>query len=137
MHVGLERFEFFLLLHAKAMLFIHNDQPQIFKPDGAAQQGVGAHDNVHGAVFQGLFGGVRIAGGNETGQVAQCQGQFRETLRKGFCMLPRQQGGGDDDGHLHTTARRHEGGPHGDLGFAKAHIPAQQTVHGTAFGQIL
>ena len=44
-------------------------------------------------------------------------------------MLLGKDGSGDQDCHLHAVLDCLKGGPDGDLGLAKAHIPADQTVH--------
>ena len=44
-------------------------------------------------------------------------------------MLIGQHGGGDEHGHLLIVARGLEGGTHGHLGLAEAHIATHEAVH--------
>ena len=52
-------------------------------------------------------------------------------------MLARKQSCGHDDGHLLARIGSHESGTQGNLGFAKAHITANQAVHRAALLQII
>ena len=52
-------------------------------------------------------------------------------------MLPRQQGGGGEDGALLAAHDALEGRPEGDFGLADADVAAEQAVHGPAFFHVL
>jgi len=49
---------------------------------------------------------------------------------EGFVVLFRQHRGGHQDRHLLAVHGGHERGPHRHLGFAVAHVAANQAVHG-------
>ena len=95
------------------------------------EQLVRADDHIHGTVFKPLDGLVDLLGGLESAHGSHVHGEALVTFGEGLVMLLHQQCGGHEHGHLLAVLHRLERGAHGDLGFAEAHIAADQAVHGT------
>ena len=53
--------------HAKALLFIDDDQAESLKFDRFGKQGMGAYDNVDFAAGQAFLGFLGFCGRNQTG----------------------------------------------------------------------
>ena len=88
-----------------------------------------AHHDVHIAGFQmgdGIADGPRAA---KTAQKLALDGKSLHAAQDRVVMLPRQQGGGCQQGALLAAHHTLKGGAQSHLGFAHAHIAAQQAVH--------
>ena len=117
------------MLHAEALLLVHDQQPQVLEPHLAGEQAVGADHDVHGAVGDALDGGLRIGRGLEAGQAPHGHREAGVALGEGVQMLLRQQRGGSQHRHLLAVLDGLEGGAHGDLGLPVAHVAQDQAVH--------
>ena len=135
------------LLDAKAMLLIHDDQPEVGEVDGLLEQRVGAdHDSgltardleqILPTLRRGLRPSEQRHPGPEVGAAEQAalgeraeQGRDRTVVLLGQHLRRRQQCGltaGVDDGE-HRAQRDH--------GLPRPHLALEQSVHGMVRGQI-
>ena len=129
-HAALQLFKFLLLLHAKALLLIDDAEAEIPKAHILLHQAVGAHHHIDLAVRQLLQDGLLLLRGAEPGKQLHCDGVALQPPQEGLVVLPRQNGGGHQYGALLAIQHALKDRPQGDLRFAKAHIAAQQPVHG-------
>ncbi len=129
-HLGAQLFELLFVAHAKALLFVDDQQPQILEGDVLAQQTVGADDQVHLAAEQALDHLLLLVGGAETAEHFDPNGEGGQTTAEGAMVLGGQDRGGDQHRHLFAVHDGLERGPHGHLGLAIAHVAADQPVHG-------
>ena len=121
--------ELFLVLDAEPLLLVNDDQPQVAELHVVRQQPVGAHHNVHRAVLQPANRLLLFPGAAVTGQQPDADGERLHPGGGRVEMLPRQNGGGGQNGALLAAHDALEGGPQRHLGFAHAHVAAEQPVH--------
>ena len=129
-HLGAQGLEALLVTHAEAVLLVDDDQPQVLERDALAENLVGAHHDVDGAVLQALESGIDLFAGVEAGQGGDFHRPVGETVGKVLVMLLGQESGGHQDGHLFAALGGHEGGAHGYLCLAETHVAADHPVHG-------
>jgi hypothetical protein len=67
-HFGFEGLDFLLLVHAKALFFVHHHQAQVFELDGFAEQLVGADDHIQFPGLEPLQDVFALLGGAEAVQ---------------------------------------------------------------------
>ena len=128
-HLFLHIFNGFLVVHAEALLFIHDQQAQIMEFHVLAQQAVGAHDHVQLAFFQ-LFQRFLLFGGStEAAEHIHPHLKAGKALLDGVVVLLHQNGGGRQQGHLLSLHHSLEGGPQGYFCLAVAHVAAQKAIH--------
>ena len=116
--------------HAEFLLFVDDEQAEIFEFNGFPDEFVRADEDVDvplGEIFEQGFGLRRGAG---SGEVVDAHGEVLQPLGEGLVMLERQDGGGYHDGDLLAVGGGFEGGANGDFGFAEADISTYQTIHG-------
>ena len=116
--------------HTKFLLFVDDEQAEIFEFNGFPDEFVRADEDVDvslGEIFEQGFGLRRGAG---SGEVVDTDGEVLQPLGEGLVMLERQDGGGHHDGDLLAVGGGFEGGANGDFGFAEADIATDQTIHG-------
>ncbi len=104
--------------------------PRCLKVDVVAEQPVGAHHHVDGAVGQAgeHLGGLGV--GEEPAEQLHPDRERRVAVGEGLAVLAGQQGGGHEHGGLVAVLDRLERGPDGHLGLAEADVAADQPVHG-------
>ena len=122
--------------HTKALLFIHNQQPKVFEPHGFGQHCMGTNHNIHSALGQT---GPRFTGRfsrDKPRERSNFDRKAAKPLLKRFGMLARQQGRRRNHSDLHAAHRRDKGRAHRHFGFAKSDIPANQTIHRHARGNV-
>ena len=122
-------FEFFLVAHAEPLLLVNDDKPQIAELYIIREQPVGSDHNIHGAVLQPaqrflLFPRTAVAG-----EQPDADGKRLHPRRGGVEVLPRQDGGRGQNRTLLAAHHALESCAQGNLGFANAHIAAEQPVH--------
>ena len=98
--------------------------------DVLGHQPVGAHHDVRPAVLQLLDHGFLLLGGAEAGQQLDRHGEVPHAVEEGLVVLPGQDGGGAENGALLAVHDALEGGPEGHFRFSKAHVAAEQPLHG-------
>src|SRR5690554_3781864 len=131
-HFAAQGLEALFLAHAKAVFLVDDDQPQIIEFDVILQQLVGADDNIQLAFLQQLQCCFAVLGAAETAHHFDLDRPVGKAVAKAVVMLLGQQGSGHQHSHLFATVRGNKGGAHGDFGFAKADIAADQPIHGGA-----
>ncbi len=111
------------------MLFVNNQQPQIFPLHVALQQLVGADQNVDLALAGLLQDLCLLFGAAETRQHLNAHRPVGKAVAEVIVVLLGQQGRRYQHSHLLVVLDREEGGAHRHFGFAEAHVAAHQTVH--------
>jgi len=136
MDIGPQFLEPLLLLDPEMLFLVHHHQSQAFEADGLRQQGVGAHQDVEGAVA-GLLADARgVLGRDQPRQLFHPDRQAGEPGGKGAVMLARQQGGRNHNGDLQAGERSHKGRAQCHLGLAETDIATDQPVHRSARTQV-
>ena len=128
-HVGAQGLDVLLVLHAKALLLIDDDEPQVFPGHAGLQQAVGAHDDVDGALGQSLEDLLGLSRSGETAQLRDARREVLHPLPEGLHVLLREQRRWDEDGDLLAGLDGFESGAHRDLRLAVAHITHDDAVH--------
>ena len=136
-HLGAQRFHGFFVAHAKAVLFVNDQEPQVFEMRVLAQQLVGAHHDVNRAVCHTFECGGDFFAGAKAAHLRHFDWPFAESIHQGLVVLLRQQRGGCQQCHLLATGNRNKCGAQGHFGFAKAHVAAYQPVHGARADHVL
>ena len=138
-HIHAEKglFQLFLMLYAEALLFVHNDKAQVFELYILLQKAVCTHHKVHCAVRKAAQGGTHLLWGGKAGQKSHLHREGLHARGGRLVVLPRQDGGGHQDGALLAPHDALEGGAQGHLGFAHAYVAAQKAVHGVRALHIL
>ena len=128
-HLILHVFDDFLVANAKALLFIHNEQAQIFELHILGQQPMGAHHNVNLPILQPLQHILLFLGRAEATDHLRRYREAMETLYHRVVVLLHQNGGRCQNGDLLTIHHSFEGGTETYFRFAVTHIAAQQAIH--------
>ena len=119
-----------LVLHAEALLLIHNQQADVLKLDVLREHPVRADEDVHAPrfhVLQNLFLLLRRA---EPRDHLDVDRKLPEALFEAFKVLETQHRRGREHRNLFAVLHGLKCRAHRDLGFAIAHVAAQQAVHG-------
>jgi len=119
-----------LVGHAEALLLVHHQQAQILEEDILLQDAVGTHQQVHLTGFYLAQGVLKLVFGAEAAHHVHLDGIARKALHCGEVVLARQNGGGHQNGGLFARQQALHNSAEGHLGFAEAHVAAQQAVHG-------
>ena len=116
--------------HAEALLLVHDHQAQIAELHVLRQQPVCADEDIHFAFASvrqhaliSLAVRKRLSISTRTGKGG------KRRLKVSKCWK-HEDGGRREHGDLLAVAERLESGAHDDLGFAEAHVAAEQPVHG-------
>ncbi len=117
------------VLNAEMLFLVDNQQAEVLEIHALGQQGMRADTDIDRPVGQTLarVGGLFLR--HEPRQLPHLQRKTTEPVLKRLGVLARKQGCRRDHRHLHPCHRRHERGTHRNLGLAKTHIAADQTVH--------
>ena len=130
-HVNLltQVLEVLLVLHAKALLLIDDDKPQVAWVNVARKESMGTHKHLHRACGEPLEGLLLLLGGAETAEHLHFHVEIGKTLEERLVVLLSQNRRGTQHHDLLAVLRGLEGSTQRDLGLAKAHVSAQQAVH--------
>ena len=128
-HFLLELLQPFLVPHAKALLFVNDQQAQIRKFNVLRKKPVRADQNVYFALFDFFDDLFLLLSRAETTDHLDHDGKSGETTFEGFVMLESEHGCGRQHGDLSVVLHGFEGSAHGHLGFAISNISAKQAVH--------
>ena len=93
-----------------------------------------AHDDVHGAFTDALDDLLLAVLRREPAKHFHRDRELAHALADVDPVLPRQHGGGHEDGDLLAAHHGFEGRANGDFGFTKTNIRAEQALHG--FGSL-
>ena len=131
-HVNLltQVLELLLVLHAKALLLVDDHQAQVLGVHIGRKQAVGADEHIDRALGKRLERALLLRRGAEAAEHFDLEAKRGKTLKEGLVVLLGQNGRGAEHHDLaagvHALKRRAQG----NLGLAKAHVAAQQAVHG-------
>ncbi len=134
--IGAQRLELFLVHHAKALLLIDDNQPELLESDRFRQDRMGADDHVHCAIGKRFAGRLGFLFRHEPRQAAYPQRKSAKPLDKSRIVLASEQRRRSNNRDLMPAHRGYECGAQRDLGLAEADIAADQTVHRLALGKI-
>ena len=115
---------------AEALLFIDDDEAEVFEMDVALQQAVGADDDIHAAFSQRCDGRALFADRAEAREHVDAHGKAGEPLSKGVQVLLSEDCGGHEHGDLSPVHDGLERGAERYLGLAVADVAADEAVHG-------
>jgi len=130
-HVGAELLEGLLVLHAEALLLVHDHQAQVPEVHLPGDEAVGADHHVHGPGSQPFLDLLRLLVRLEAREGLHHDREAGVALGEGLEVLLHQEGGGDEHGHLLPVLHGLEGGTHRDLGLAVADVAGDEAVHGS------
>ena len=102
-----------------------------------AEQLVGADDDVNGAVLDALECGGDFLCRTEAAHFGNLHRPFGKAVGQGLEMLLGQKCGGRQKGHLFAAGDCNKSRAQGHLGLAKAHIAANQPIHGARADHVL
>ena len=123
-------FELLLVLHAKALFLVDDHQAQVLGVHISRKQAVRADEHVDRALGKRLERALLLRRRAEAAEHLDLEAKRGKTLKEGLIVLLGQNGRGAEHHDLaagvHALKRRAQG----DLGLAKAHVAAQQAVHG-------
>ena len=84
---GNQRFQAFLVGHAKALFLVHDNKAQILEPGVLRQDRVGADDDIDCAISQPVSRFLHLLGGDKARQAPDFEGEAPKTLAKILVML--------------------------------------------------
>ena len=135
--VHFEFFEFLFGAHTEALLFVNDDETEVFEVDVGADEAMGADEDVDLSscgFFEGLFDLFRFA---KARNVSDAHGVVFHARGKVFIVLQGEDGGGNEDGDLLVSIDDGlEGGAHGDFCLPVADISADEAVHRLVRGHL-
>ena len=131
-HVNLlaQVLELLLVLHAKALFLVNDHQAQVLGVHIGGKQTMRADEHVDRALGKRLECALLLRRRTEAAEHLDLKAKRGKALKERLVVLLGQNGRGAEHHDLaagvHALKRRAQG----DLGLAKAHIAAQQAVHG-------
>jgi hypothetical protein len=135
-HAGLELSELLLLLGTEPLFLVDDHQAEVGETHLGGSEGLGADDNVYLAAGQSAQHGPGSRGARRASEPLHAHVEPGETLPEGFQVLSDKNGGGGDHRYLLAGQCGRGGGSERHLGFAEAHVTADQTLHRPAARQI-
>ena len=129
-HLAEVLLQLLLVLHAKALLLVHHQQPQVLELHVFIEQPVGADENIHLAVFYLPQCLLHLRRRAEAGDHVDVHRIFGKAAQGVEIVLPGQHGGGHQHRRLLAVQHALHHGPEGHLRLAIAHVAAQKPVHG-------
>ena len=111
------------------LLFIHDQQAQIFKLNIFREKPMSADNNIHLAFFQVFNGLFLLRRSPESAHQINTHRKILHPLDKGIVMLLGQDRGRHQVHHLLALLHRLKSRPDGDLCFSVSHVSADQPVH--------
>ena len=118
-----------LLLHAEALLLVHDQQAELVRPHVARQQPVGADQDVDLARAEVGEARAHLGGRAEARHHLDPERVVAEALLEGAEVLLGEHRRRDEEHHLPAVLGRLEGGAQRHLGLAVADVAADQPVH--------
>ncbi|OLN24802.1 hypothetical protein DVDV_3911 [Desulfovibrio sp. DV] len=128
--IFLEGLEPFLVLDAKPLFLVENEQADVGDGHVGRQDAVGADQDVHLPPGHGFEHHLAPLGGDKARKHLDAHRKAFQTGGKILIVLFGQHGRRTQHGHLLAVEHGPEGGAKGHFGLAKAHIAADQPVHG-------
>ncbi len=126
-HVDFEAqaFEHLLGVDAEPLLFVDDQQSQVFEADVLLHEPVRADDDVDFARFHSQQRLVLLGLGAESREDVHVERELGQPLAEGPVVLLGEHGGRHQHGHLLPRFDRLERGPHRHFGLAVADVAAQ------------
>ena len=131
-HVNLlaQVLELLLVLHAKALFLVDDHQAQVLGVHIGRKQAVRADEHIDRALGKRLKRALLLCRRAEAAEHLDLEAKRGKTLKEGLVVLLGQNGRGAEHHDLaagvHALKRRAQG----NLGLAKAHVAAEQAIHG-------
>ena len=122
--------ELLLVLHAKALLLVDDHQAQVLGVHIGRKQTVGADEHIDRALGKRLERALLLCRRAEAAEHLDLKAKRGKTLKERLVVLLGQNGRGAEHHDLATGVHALKRRAQGDLGLAKAHVAAQQAVHG-------
>ena len=117
------------MLDAEALLFIDDYQAEVLELHVGRDQPVRADDDVDTALGQSFQDAPLLGGSAEAADALDHERVLRQALAECAKMLLGEHGGRHQHRHLLAVVDGLEGGADGQLGFAVAHVAADEAVH--------
>ena len=118
------------------MLLVDDHEPQALEGEPVLQELVGADDDVDLALAQVADGRLELLLRSKTRELLDPHRPVREAVLEALVVLLGEQGGGHQHRDLPAVLHRDEGGAHGHLRLAEAHVAAHQPVHRPSAGHV-
>ncbi len=118
------------MAHAKALLFIDDDEAEVGKMNVLGEHAMGADEDIDLAILDLLDDFLLLLRGAEAGDHLDVHGEGSEAALEGFVMLKGEHRGRGEDGDLLAVIHRFVGGAHGYFRLAVTDVAAEQAVHG-------
>ncbi len=125
----LELLDALLVGDAEALLFVHDQQPQVAELDVLRQQPVGADDDLDLPCFQVIEGRLLLRLRAEAAHHVNPDRKRREAIGERLQVLERQDGRRSEDRHLLAVHHCLERRAHRHFRLAVADVAAEQAVH--------
>ena len=125
-----EQLEFFLVHDAEPLLFVNNDEAEVFEGDVVLNEAMRADHDVDGTGGEVLEDPLLFARRAKTGEQFDAHGIIGHALAESVEVLLGEDGGGHEHGDLLAAHDSFEGSANGDFGFAEADVAADEAVHG-------
>ena len=118
------------MLHAEALLLVHDDEAQVMRVDVARQQAMRAHEHAHLAAREALERQALLLCRAEAAEHLHLEVERGKAVEERLEVLLGEDRGGAQHHDLAALGHALERGTKGNLGLAEAHVSAQQAVHG-------
>ena len=122
--------QFLLYADAELLLFVYDEQAEVFELQLFVGYGVGADKDINLAIGHILVNLCLLFGGAEAVQVVHTDRHPFQALAEGVVVLEGQHRRRHKHGDLLVVAAGLEGSAYCHLGLAETHIAAHQAVHG-------
>ena len=129
-HRVLQLAQFFLGRYPEFLLFVDDQQPQVFEFKPTAQNFVSADENVYTPFLQPLFDIGNLAGGAKAAHIFHRTGKILKPRLESLVMLQAEDGGRNQHRHLLGITNGLESRPDGDFRLSETYVSANQAVHG-------
>jgi hypothetical protein len=124
-----QRTDALLVLHPETMFLVHHEEAQRAELDVLLEQPVGPDDDVELTLLEAPQRLAVLRSGAEAREHVDAHGIALEARAKRLEMLRRQDGRGDEHGHLLPGQHGQERSAHRHLGLAEADVAAHQPIH--------
>ena len=122
--------ELFFVLDAEALLLVDDDEAELGEPYVLLQQTMRADSDIDGPGGHPVDHAALLETAAKPAEHLHFHGIGGQPLEEHVVMLLRQDGGGDQHGHLLAVHHRLERRAQRDLGLTVAHVAGDQPVHG-------
>ena len=131
-HVNLlaQVLELLLVLHAKALLLVNDHQAQVLGVHIGRKQAMRADEHINRALGKRLECALLLRRRAKAAEHLDLKAKRGKAFKERLVVLLGQNGRGAEHHDLATGVHALKRRAQGDLGLAKAHVSAQQAVHG-------